>query len=155
MNENGFIVASVDDYRIVYDLVSDVINESAESSIKPMIRQTVAAVSALLLSEAADRPKSISVLDNQKTVDIASLARELDLDSSSTSRRVKQAVKEGFLENLETRKGFRARIILGRKIPDDRPVLPSPEELENNWSDLLESRAIVQHFQDSGGGKNG
>jgi DNA-binding Lrp family transcriptional regulator len=153
-DENGWIVASVEDYRIVYDLVSDVINEGAESSIKPIIRQTVAAVSTLLLSEETDRPKSISVLDNQKSVDIASLARELDLDSSSTSRRVKQATREGFLENLETKRGLRARIILGRKIPEDRSVLPTPEELENNWSDLLESLAIVQHSQNGGGGKN-
>jgi hypothetical protein len=114
----------------------------------------VAAVSTLLLSEETDRPKSISVLDNQKSVDIASLARELDLDSSSTSRRVKQATREGFLENLETKRGLRARIILGRKIPEDRSVLPTPEELENNWSDLLESLAIVQHSQNGGGGKN-
>jgi len=152
VDEQNRIIASLEDYRIVFDLIADLINEGAESSIKPKIRQTVAAVSTLLLSEELDCPKSISSLDNQKSVYIAALARELGLDSSVISRRVKEAIKEGFLENLETRSGFRARLILGRKIPDDSSVLPSPEELENNWSDLLESNAIVQHFQNSGGG---
>jgi DNA-binding Lrp family transcriptional regulator len=153
VDENERIVATVEDYRIVHDLVSGIINESAERSIKPTIRETVVAVSKLL-SEEADYPKSTSILDNQKSVDIAALARELNLDSSTTSRRVKQAIKEGFLENLETRKGFRARIILGRKIPDDHSVLPTPEDLEKNWLDDLESRAIVQHCQKSSGGHN-
>ena len=154
VDENGRIVASVEDYRVVYDLVSEIINEGADRSIKPIIRQTVAAVSKLL-SEEADYPKRTSIFDNQKTVSIAALARELDLDSSSTSRRVQQAIKGGFLENLESKKGAQAKIVLGRKIPDDLSVLPTPEELENNWSDLLESRAIVQHCQKSGGGHNG
>ena len=156
VDEYGRIIASVEDYRIVHDLVSEVINESAESSVKPIIRQTVEAVSNILLSGETDRApnKKVSPVDEQKSVDIATLAKVLNLDSSSTSRRVKLAVQAGFLEDLETRRGFRKKIVLGSTIPDDRSILPTPEELENNWSDLLESLAIVQHSKNAGGGQN-
>ena len=91
--------------------------------------------------------------DEQKSVDIAVLTKELYLDSSSTSRRVKHASKDGFPKNLESRRGYRARLILGRSIPDDRSVLPTLDELKNKLLDLPESSATVQSLQNDGGGQ--
>lgn len=51
-NENGYIVAAIEDYRAIYDLVSDSINQASESSIKPKIRETVNAVRGLLLDQS-------------------------------------------------------------------------------------------------------
>lgn len=143
-DEYGRIIASLEDYRVVFDLVSDLINEGAERSVKPIIRETVDAVSRLLHSEGSSKSNDPISYHDPKNVEITALAKELGLDSSSTHRRVKQAISNGYLENLETRDRFRARIILGQKMPEDRSILPSPGEVENNWSDLLESLAIVQ-----------
>ena len=81
----------------------------------------------------------------QVYVDIKTVSDALGLDTSSTSRRVTQAIKSGFLENLETQRGKRSKIVLGKPIPADDSILPTPEELKLIWDALLESSAIVQH----------
>ncbi len=147
IDSNDSIVATLDDYALAYELVSAKINEVAESSIKTIIRETVAVVNKLLLS--SDSSPVSSCLDKngyrQSYVDNKTIANELGLDDSSTSRRVKQAIRLGYLENLETQKGKRAKIMLGRTIPDDESILPSPEDLKNIWGAQLNSSAIVQH----------
>ncbi|HKA55532.1 MAG TPA: hypothetical protein VKJ47_17915, partial [Candidatus Binatia bacterium] len=35
----------------------------------------------------------------------------------------------GFLKNEETKKGFPARLVLGDPLPEERPILPTPEEV--------------------------
>src|SRR5262249_17917658 len=54
----------------------------------------------------------------------AEIAKALDLDKSSASRRVKVAISKGYLVNRETGTGKRARIALGDPMPDDAEILP-------------------------------
>jgi hypothetical protein len=147
VDANGCIIATLDDYRLAYDLLSKRINEGAESSIKPIIRETFVAVEKLLNSNDSNSVGSFMNKngDRQVYVDIKTLADALGLDTSSTSRRVTQAIKSGFLENLETQRGKRSKIVLGKPIPADDSILPTPEELKLIWDALLESSAIVQH----------
>jgi hypothetical protein len=39
-------------------------------------------------------------------------------------------VDDGYLKNLEDRKGRPARLVLGDDLPEDQPILPDPEELQ-------------------------
>jgi len=148
IDSNGSIVATLDDYALAYELISAKINEAAESSIKPTIRETVAVVDKLLIS--GNSSLVYSCIDKngyrQSCVDNKTIANELGLDDSSTSRRVKQAMKLGYLENIETQRGKRAKIVLGKTIPEDMSILPSPEDLKNIWGAQLNSSAIVQHL---------
>jgi MarR family len=60
---------------------------------------------------------------------IAEIARALDLDKGSGSRRVKVAISKGYLVNEEPVKGKPARIVLGDPMPDASEILPHPDTL--------------------------
>jgi hypothetical protein len=60
---------------------------------------------------------------------VAELAKRLNLDKSATSRRVRVATEKGYLVNLEERKGKPAQLVPGEPLPDEKPVLPAPDEV--------------------------
>ena len=122
------IVATLDDYRAVLDLVADLVAQGIDATVKPEVRETVEAVSRLLDDGNAEIPQTY-------------LARVLELDKSSISRRVAAALDGGFLKNLEDRKGRPARLVLGEKLPADRAVFPSASRLA---VDPLHGCAVVQ-----------
>lgn len=118
----GRIVADLSDYAAVRELVLDVVGEGVEASVSATVRATVGAVESVgggVLAES-----------EQSGVTLAEVAKELDLDRSSTYRRVKMAVSKGYLTNLETRRGRPGRFVIGDPMPDDRELLPSPEVLQ-------------------------
>ena len=86
------------------------------------------------------------IISNNRSIDNVTLAKDLGLDPSTTSRRVAEAIELGFLENLENKRGKRAKLVLGKPLPDDELVLPPPGEIEKIWIELHESSAIVQHL---------
>lgn len=147
VDANGYIVATIDDYTLAYELVSGKINEGAESSVKPIIRETVDVVEMLLKSDNSSRVSTFIDQNNncQNCVDNKTIASALNLDESSASRRVSQAIKLGYLEKLETQKGKSAKIVLGKTIPEDDSILPLPEDVKKIWEAQLNSSAIVQH----------
>jgi hypothetical protein len=114
----GWIVASMADYAAVRDLVADLLAEGVEATVPPRVRETVKAVETLLQEEAAEE------VTNQE------VAAKLDIDKAAASRRVKDAVGRGYLENLEDRRGRPARLVLGEAMPEDAEILPTSEDLE-------------------------
>ena len=143
-DDSGRIIAELEDYRVVYELIANIFSEGIEKTISPAIRETVEMVELLLNPEDLENsedyltPKLRNNSQNgagnkgpkQKEIDLPSIASALKVDRSTTSRRVNKAIQMEFLINLETRKGQRARIILGRPLPEDAPVLPTPEQLK-------------------------
>lgn len=113
----GRILATPQDYHAVYDLVNDLLNEGAEAAVNESIRETVQAVSAL----CAER--------SQAPATVQQVAQRLGLDKSATWRRVKVAMERGYLVNQEERKGRPAKLAPGEPMPEEQPVLPSPEAL--------------------------
>ncbi len=59
----------------------------------------------------------------------AELAKKLCLDDGTTSRRVKEACKLGYLVNLDTNSGRASKLILGKALPEKPRVLPTPAQL--------------------------
>jgi hypothetical protein len=116
-NENGQIIATLQDYAAVRELVADVVSEGVGSTISPTVRETVRAVSEL--HEASSAP-----------VSLGKLAARLKLDKSPASRRATAACKLGFVKNLETRKGLSAQYEPGDPFPDEVDILPSVEVLQ-------------------------
>jgi len=133
-DEHGRIIATAEDYAIVYDLVYDTLNEASEASVPPTVRGIVRAAEKLL----AGKLENVSVSYHQ-------LEEVLHLDNSAVSRRVKSAINLGYLENLEDKKGKPARIILGEKMPDDVAVLPHPDEIKKYLDLPPDISATVQH----------
>jgi hypothetical protein len=121
---NGKVIATLEDYAIVRELVVDLVSESVEATVPPTVRETVKAVAALAGEEG---------------VSISALARALNLDKASASRRWQSARGRGYLKNLETRRGKPARIVLADPLPDDVEILPSVEALTvDRWSDAVD-----------------
>ena len=115
-DHEGRIVAALEDYAVVRDLVVDVIAEGIEATVAPIVRDTVKAVATLL---AAGRTEAT----------LREVARTLTIDKSAASRRIAAAVQLGYLRNLEDRKGRPARVYLGDPLPEEVPVLPEVEAL--------------------------
>jgi hypothetical protein len=111
----GRIIATLDDYAVVRELVADLVAEGVEATVPKNVRETVEAVKRL----HADASESVTN---------AAVARELKLDKSAASRRVRVALDGGYLKNLEDRKGRPARLEPGDPLPDDVVVLPTPDE---------------------------
>lgn len=112
-DEHGRIVASLDDYAVVRELVHDLIADQLESAVPKTVRETVQAVRDLAGTGEATT---------------AQVATALTLDRSAASRRVRGAVSRGYVKNLETKRGQPARLVPGDPLPTDKPVLPEADD---------------------------
>jgi hypothetical protein len=81
----GRVVATLDDYAAVRELVADLVAEGVDATVKPEIREVVEAI-ARLLGEGRDEVRQ------------ADLKEVLKLDKSAISRRVAGALDGAFLK---------------------------------------------------------
>jgi hypothetical protein len=114
---DGRIIATLEDYARVRELVADLVSEGIEATVPATVRETV---------EMVKRLRD----ETEKDVTIAALAEELKLDKSAAWRRVRSAMDRGYLENQEDRKGRPAKLVAGDDLPDDIEILPAPERLQ-------------------------
>ena len=106
----GAVMATFDDYSAVRALVANLISQGVDATVPKAIRKTVIAVSELQS-------------ETDGGVSVANLAKKLQLDKSSASRRVSNATAMGYLKNLEDKRGRPARLVTGDPLPNDqRPV---------------------------------
>jgi hypothetical protein len=113
---DGRVIATVEDYARVREIVADLVSEGVESAVPPTVRETVEELRNLRADE--DGPATV-----------ADLAEALRLDKSAAWRRVRSAMDRGYIKNLEDRKGRPARLVPGDSLPEDVEILPSPERL--------------------------
>jgi len=112
----GRLLATLEDYEAVRELLADIIAEGVEATVSPAIRETVEAISSILAAGSDE-------------VSIAQLAHALGLDKSAVSRRAAAAVQQGFLWNREDRKGRPARSTATTALPSiGAPVLEAAFE---------------------------
>ena len=114
----GAVLASLEDYEAVHELVADLVAEGVSASVPTTMRETVEALAAL--APAADQGGSV-----------ASLARQLGLDESSAYRRARAAIERGYVRNLEDRPRRTARLVLGEPLPQELTILPATECLQD------------------------
>jgi hypothetical protein len=114
-DEQGRIVATLDDYAVVRGLVADLVAEGVQSAVPPTVRETVNAV------EEMGDPAGVTAVK---------VAKRLSLDKASASRRLRDAGERGYLSNLETRRGQPGKWIAADPMPDGIELLPAPETLE-------------------------
>ena len=115
-DERDRTIAGIEDYAVVRGLVADLISEGVGRTVSPETRETVRAVADL-------------APDHKDGVRQVTLAERLKLDRGTVSRRVRKARDDGYLRNLEEKKGRPHRLIPGDPLPDDQVILPKPEEL--------------------------
>jgi hypothetical protein len=110
---DGRIIATLVDYSAIYALVADLVAEGLGAMVSKAIRETVDAVCAI----------------GGEGVSVTNLAKHLKIDKAAASRRYRAAKATGYLRNLETRKGFQAKITLGDPLPEAVVILPEPGDL--------------------------
>jgi hypothetical protein len=113
----GRIVATIEDYARVRELVADLVSEGIEATVSPTVRETVATVERL----HDEREKAATLRD---------ISGELKLDKSTASRRIRTAIDKGFIKNLEDQRGKPGRYVPADPLPDDVEILPPPEVLQ-------------------------
>jgi hypothetical protein len=116
-DDRGRVVATIEDYAVVRELVEEVFAAGIGATVKPETRETVQAVAAL-------RP------DHEEGVPLPALANRLGLDKSVVSRRWRVARDGGYLVNVEDKRGRPAQLVVGEPLPDDVTILPDPRDLE-------------------------
>jgi hypothetical protein len=117
-DKHGRIIASLGDYAVVRELASEFISENVGLLVGKTVREAVEAV------------EELKVWNKDGDITVKMVAKELDLDKSAASRRVRKALDEGYLVNKEERKGKALKLDLGDPLPEERNLLPPVEELE-------------------------
>jgi hypothetical protein len=132
-NEEAHIVATLDDYARVRDLVDDLNSEGIEATVPQSVREVVEA--AMQLHEEEDEP-----------VTTAALARELELDRTAASRRVRSAKDRGYLRDLEDNPRKPSRIVPGDPLPEELAILPAPEVLAEACTRAVQTEGMNTPF---------
>ncbi len=115
-DDEGWVVAEVEDYAVVRELVADLIADQVEATVSDATKETVRAVTHL----QGLRREGVSY---------KRVAEHLKVDKSTAWRRLAVAAEHGFVRNLETRQGAASRWVVGDSLPEDRELLPSPQAL--------------------------
>jgi hypothetical protein len=118
-DDAGRIVATVDDYAIVRQLLLELVSDGVGATVRKETRETVEAVEALKATHENGVPQRAVV-------------QRLEVDKSAVSRRVRVALEAGYLVNLEERRGRPHRLDLGEPLPDELEILPAPEDLDSS-----------------------
>jgi hypothetical protein len=113
---DGRVIATLADYAAVRALIADVIAEGVQTTVPAEIRVTV--------------EQTIRIAGETASVSVREVARALEIDPATASRRVRVALDLGFLRNTETARGKPFRLVKGDPMPDDLAILPTPERLE-------------------------
>ncbi len=110
----GRIIATIDDYGDVRDLVAPIMSETVGATVSSVVRDTVEAVAAI-----ADESGVMAV----------AIADQLKLDKGTVSRRLRMTAEAGFIRNLEDRRGKPGRWVTGDPLPSEIDPLPPPSDL--------------------------
>lgn len=120
-DEQGRILASLEDYSQVRDIVEDILAETAEVKVPPTVAETTRALYAMQA-----RPDG-------KGVTTAEVAFHLKIDRTSASRRLRHAASLGFISELTgTNTGRTKHWVIGERLLDhvrETRVLPTPADL--------------------------
>jgi hypothetical protein len=118
-DDRGRIIATLDDYAAVRELIGGIVSEGIGATVSNDVRELVAAVTAALAKTGSDTD----------TVRRTQVEAELDLDPRAVRRRLAQAVEGGFVVNRNPGRGKTALYAIGDPIPDDVNILPTVDTI--------------------------
>lgn len=119
MNDGKVIVANLDDYVMVRNLINESLSQGLAVTVPESVRMVVEGVTCL---DQQDAPFSNGVSQIK-------LAEHLKRDPSVISRNVSKAIANGYLQNVNPGQGREARLVMGEVELPTGSVLPAPEEL--------------------------
>ncbi len=128
-DNEGRIIATYQDYKVVHSLVSDLITGATADNVPQAVRETVAAVKEIMLKKK-----------DLRGVSIKELADKLNLHKSSVSRSVKKAAAGGFLKNLDDKTGVADKWVIIEPLRKDGAVLPTVREIKNKVKEMEDEK---------------
>lgn len=129
---DGKVIATLDDYGVVKDLIGEIISQGVGVTVSDTLRETVEAV----------RELSASLDFGIEGVTIKALSDHLKLDPSAVNRRVKNAITRELLQNVAPPR--KTKILkLGNPLPDSQQILPNSEELNQTMQECT----VLQEVQ--------
>ena len=115
----GQIVADIDhDYETIRGLMNAILAEGAGIAVNPAMVETIAAVE-----------KATATLPIGQGASAQDIGKILKLDKSAARRRLIKARDEGFVVNLEVRRGMQGQYRATQQEVELLNILPSAEEL--------------------------
>ena len=120
-SHDGVPIATIDDYKTVFDLVNAPLSVGLNAAVPESIRQAVETV-----EHESNQPGKAATYGG---ISVSKLADLMQRDQGSTSRLVQRAVDEGYLQNQNPGQGREARLLVGEREVPAGSVLPSPHEL--------------------------
>jgi DNA-binding transcriptional ArsR family regulator len=143
LDDEGCVIAKLDDYANVRGIMSVVMTQSAGKAPSETVRRVVEFVDRELLEKAGPEPTSRrkgrrsapSVDTSAHFVELSNkrIGEAIGVDRSTASRAISKAVEAGYLVNLQQRKGVVAQLTKGLRPLDahDDDLLPTVEELHD------------------------
>jgi hypothetical protein len=135
-DQAGRIIAHIDDYATVFNLVGPLYEGTLTGASKEL-RATVQAVEIMLA--------------RRERITATTLAARLCINRSTASRRVKAAIMRGWIINRETKKGQPWDLQIGEPLPENQG-LPTPETIKAGCNvasncDRVFTDAIPQYIE--------
>ena len=121
-DERGRIVATLDDYEAVRELMEPFVGTASEQGVKPQVRETVEAALRLLDSEDFKH-------DGVTAQELRPELGDNGVDRSAAYRRIQAAYP--YLVESEDKRGRAKQYEMGEELPASGNVLPSKDELCN------------------------
>jgi hypothetical protein len=125
----GRIVASIDDYTIVYSYYGDLFTSGLEAGVPETVRETVLTVEKL--------HASLDHLPTNKDI-----GKALNLDRTAVAKRVENAARLGYIKNAAQKGEKPFMWVVDQPMPSDE-ALPKPERLLR----VCEDWAVVDEGQ--------
>lgn len=131
--DDGAIVATLDDYAIVRDLLLDSFTAAQEEGVTDSQREAVETV-AVLQSNPANRESEI-----RGGVTLKQVAEALSIDKSAASRRLVNPLRLGYVRDLKAnsddgrkKRGKPAAYVVGEPLPAKAEALPTVERIRES-----------------------
>ncbi len=133
-DHKGRIIAELRDYEMARDLLNDVMSAGIGATVKKNVRDTVDAV----------RELTINAKPQQEHTTNKALEKYLNLSKGAVSSRVAAALTDGYIVNVAQEGSKANKLAIGADMPDDKPLLPEPEEVLKKA--IEKNSSIVRRF---------
>jgi hypothetical protein len=121
-DQHGRIVATIEDYDVVRELIGQLIAEGVEASVPEKTRETVEVVRGLI-DQGTTHPSRKAIADR------------LEIGRSATYDRIRDALLRGYLVNEAGKNERGMRLSLGAELPTtDADFLPSSADVVRSMS---------------------
>jgi hypothetical protein len=122
-DDAGRVVATLDDYEVVYRLLAQPLAEGQLDVLEPGVNEVVTAVSVL-----SSRPEHHAGVPQTAIVAYLGEADDVSrIDKSTVSRRVQKAVEQGYLSAPPVKPGSGQRLKIGNPRGKTKAILPHPD----------------------------